>query len=144
MPSQARIASATSVNSRSVPLMLIVATHAALLFLVTTAAAELLGGDHGRLRNLPWQTLRVLFANPIVIGLLAGLGFNLLDLAIPTPVDTLARALGGAALPCAVFAVGAYGTRDARMLTRRLGFFAGIEATDIPTGSELKYRFFCV
>ena len=91
----------------SLPLFMIVATQAAVMFVATTAVIESAAGAGGQLRHLPWQTALVLARNPIIIGLLLGLFFNLLQIAIPAPIDTLAKSLGGAALPCAVFSVGA-------------------------------------
>jgi malonate transporter len=84
-----------------------VATQAAVMFFATTAVVEAAGGDIGQLRYLPWQTVKVLGKNPIIVGLLLGLLFNLLHIGIPLPIDTVAKSLGGAALPCAVFSVGA-------------------------------------
>lgn len=94
-------------DAASLPLLLIVSTHAALMFFITTAAAELLGGQHEGLRSLPWQTVKVLLRNPIVIGLLSGLACNLGAVSLPSVIDSLAASLGSAALPCAVFSVGA-------------------------------------
>jgi len=94
-------------DSASLPLLMIVSTHAALMFFLTTAIAELLGGAEGELRHLPWQTARVLLRNPIVVGLLAGLACNLADVELSAALDSLAGSLGAAALPCAVFSVGA-------------------------------------
>jgi|TARA_Y100000310_G_scaffold301127_1_gene337313 hypothetical protein len=94
-------------NAASLPLFMIVATQAAVMFFATTVVVESAGGHVSRLRHLPWQTIVVLARNPIIVGLLLGLVFNLLELAIPSPIDAVAKSLGGAALPCAVFSVGA-------------------------------------
>lgn len=90
-----------------VPLFMIVSTHAAVMFFTTTMVMEAGRGDLAQLRLLPWQTIRVLGSNAIVLGLLLGLCFNLLDLTIPDAIDAIAKSLGGAALPCAVFSMGA-------------------------------------
>jgi len=94
-------------DKATLPLFMIVATHAAVMFFTTTAVMEAARGDVGQLRYLPWQTAKVLIKNPIIIGLLLGLLFNLFHLAIPAPIDAVAKSLSGAALPCAVFSVGA-------------------------------------
>ena len=94
-------------DTATVPLFIIVVTQSAVMFFATTAVVEAAGGDTGQLRYLPWQTVKVLGKNPIIVGLLLGLLFNLLSIGIPLPIDAVAKSLGGAALPCAVFSVGA-------------------------------------
>ncbi len=94
-------------EAANVPLFIIVSTHAAVMFFVTTFSAETARGDKSRLRHLPWQTLRVLVRNPIVVALAAGLVLNQLPFALPQTLDNVAAYLGSAALPCAVFSMGA-------------------------------------
>ena len=72
-----------------------------------TVLLELGRGRSGGLWRIPLQVLRGLFSNPVIVGMLLGLGFNLLHLSIPTPLDNLAKTLGQAATPCALFAMGA-------------------------------------
>lgn len=90
-----------------VPLFIVVSTHAAVMFLLTTFCAETGKGTARNLSTLPLQTLRVLLRNTIVIGLLLGLAVNLSGLSLPQTIDKMASYLGGAALPCAVFSMGA-------------------------------------
>lgn len=94
-------------EAANVPLFLIVSTHAAVMFLLTTFCAEIGAGEKTRLARLPIQTIRVLLKNMIVIGLLLGLAVNLADYTLPKTIDNMAAYLGGAALPCAVFSMGA-------------------------------------
>lgn len=77
------------------------------MFLLTTFCAETGKGVATNLATLPLETLRVLLKNPIVVGLLLGLGVNLSGLELPQTIDKMASYLGGAALPCAVFSMGA-------------------------------------
>lgn len=94
-------------EAAAVPLSLIVACHSALLFTVTTVCAEAgLGG------GVSWHKVatnigRGLAENPILWGIAAGLALNLLDRGLPTVLDHLAEILGAAALPAALFALGA-------------------------------------
>ncbi len=90
-----------------VPLFIIISTHAAVMFVVTTLCAELGQGHAERLRDLPKQTFLVLAKNMIVVGLVLGLIINLADLTLPRTIDNMAEYLGLAALPCAVFSMGA-------------------------------------
>lgn len=91
----------------AVPLYIIVSTHAAVMFLLTTLCAETGRGRIEDLARLPLQTISVLLRNMIVVGLLLGLAVNLSGLALPQTIDRMAAYLGGAALPCAVFSMGA-------------------------------------
>ena len=91
-----------------VPLFIIVSTHAALLFFVTTLFAERTSGS---VRDLPLKTVTVLFKNPIFSAVVAGVLANLAGLSLPNvveaPIRTMAEYLSAAALPCAVFSMGA-------------------------------------
>lgn len=94
-------------EAAAVPLSLIVAFHSALLFTATTIGAEVgIGGmvsGAGLARNI----LKGLASNPILWGIGGGIALNLLDLRLPTLVDRMAEILGAAALPAALFALGA-------------------------------------
>ena len=94
-------------DAAALPLFLLVAFHSLLLFPTATAVIEAGRGRGEGLRRLPLVTAIGLARNPIVAGLALGLGFNLLGLPIPGPVDAVAATLGQAALPCATFAMGA-------------------------------------
>jgi predicted permease len=94
-------------NDAAVPLFIVVSTHAAIMFLTTTFFAETGQGHTDGLAKLPLQTVQVLLKNTIVVGLLLGLGVNLAGIELPTTIDKMANYLGSAALPCAVFSMGA-------------------------------------
>ncbi|MEX0941671.1 MAG: AEC family transporter [Pseudomonadales bacterium] len=94
-------------DDANVPLFIIISTHAAVMFLITTFCAETARGDRQNLATLPYQTLLVLARNMIVVGLVLGLAVNLSGLALPRTLDNMAAYLGSAALPCAVFSMGA-------------------------------------
>jgi malonate transporter and related proteins len=94
-------------EAAAVPLFLIIAFHSALLFTLTTVVAEAGLGVGLPLSRLPLNVGKALVANPILWGLAVGLAMNLGGLALPGPVDRLARYLGDASLPCALFALGA-------------------------------------
>lgn len=94
-------------DSARVPLFIIISTHAAVMFVLTTLCAELGQGHAERLADLPKQTVMVLAKNMIVVGLVLGLAVNLAGLTLPATIDNMAAYLGSAALPCAVFSMGA-------------------------------------
>lgn len=112
-------------DAAAVPLALILGFHSALLFTLTTVAAEVGAGVGVPMRELVRNVLRGLVTNPILWGIAGGLVLNGLDLALPAMVDQFAALLGGAALPTALFALGsnlarfhlAHALREALLLT---------------------------
>jgi malonate transporter and related proteins len=94
-------------DAATVPLFMIVSLHPATMFLLTTLFAEIGTGETGKLSQLPLQTLKVLTKNMIVVGMVIGLIVNLADVDLPSGIDRMATYLGSAALPCAVFSIGA-------------------------------------
>lgn len=91
----------------TLPLFLIIAFHSWQLLSVVTVQAEVGIGARQEMRQLPVNVLKGLVTNPIIIALLLGVLVNLSGLSLPGFVDTLTETLGRAALPCAVFAMGA-------------------------------------
>jgi predicted permease len=91
----------------TLPLFLIIGLHSALLLPVTVALIQAGRGAHLSWREqvggVAWELLK----NPIVAGLLLGFLANASGLALPGPVDRLAELLGAAAVPTALFAMGA-------------------------------------
>ncbi|MEQ8354722.1 MAG: AEC family transporter [Kiloniellaceae bacterium] len=88
-------------------LMLIITFHTILIFPVITVLIEIgLGGGHGW-RRLAGNTLRSLAFNPIILALLAGIAYGQTGLAVPGAAERFLTLLGGAAAPCALFALGA-------------------------------------
>lgn len=91
----------------AVPLSLILAFHSAAMFAVTTVTAELGIGVGVPLHELARNVGKSLVTNPILWGIGAGLALNFLAWPLPAVVDQLASTLGAAALPAALFALGA-------------------------------------
>lgn len=91
----------------TVPLFLIIATHSTLLLPLTLAVLHW-GRERGvSSRAQGMEVAKAVALNPIVLGLVAGLAMNLLGVAFPSPVDRTLELLGAAAVPCALFAMGA-------------------------------------
>ncbi len=91
----------------ALPMFLIIGVHSATFMPITVALVQA-GGvneDGGSLR------LGVVFGdvlrNPIVLGILAGALLNVSGFGIWTPADRVLELLGSAAVPCALFAMGA-------------------------------------
>ncbi len=92
-------------------LMLIITFHAILIFPVITVLIELGRSARGE-GGVGWGTMmanaaKALAINPIILALLAGIAYGASDLALPAPADRFLVLLGGAAAPCALFALGA-------------------------------------
>ncbi len=94
-------------NAAALPLFLLIAFHSPLLFTLVTTLIESGQGRRGAAWRIAGDTVRGLLRNPIFVGLVLGLGWNLLGLSLPIVVDHTLRTLGQAALPGALFAMGA-------------------------------------
>lgn len=101
-------------DAASLPLFVLITFHGVVFFSIVTLMIELGQGVPGRLVTLPWRTLQALLGNPIFLGLSCGLAANLLELPMPQAVRGAAQLVGQAALPCALFAMGA-ALRDYRL-----------------------------
>jgi predicted permease len=91
----------------ALPAFLLIALQSPLLLPPTIALIQFGRGEATalgpRLRSVSVDLLRT----PIVIGVLAGLAANLVRLSLPGPIDVALGLLGTAAVPCALFAMGA-------------------------------------
>ncbi|MGE5766138.1 MAG: AEC family transporter, partial [Bacteroidota bacterium] len=88
-------------------LMLIITFHSVIIFPVVTVLIELgLGAGQGW-RALAASTTKSLALNPIILALLAGIAYGQTGLAVPAAGERFLALLGGAAAPCALFALGA-------------------------------------
>lgn len=94
-------------DQATLPVFLLIAFHSWQLLSVVTVQAEVGIGAWDEMRRLPVNVGRGLIRNPIIIALAAGVAVNLIGLPIPSFADTLLEMLGRAALPCALFAMGA-------------------------------------
>lgn len=88
-------------------LMLIITFHAVLILPAVTILIELALGAGQGWRRLAAGTLRALALNPIILALIAGIAYGQTGLAVPAPAERFLALLGGAAAPCALFALGA-------------------------------------
>ena len=113
------------------PLFFIIGFHGLILITVATVGLEWAGsrdqsGDDERpartaLRGF-LSVLRGTLCNPVILGLAGGVIYGQLGVAIPGPVDRMLELLGGSAIPCALFVIGAVLTRH------RLGHSLGLAA----------------
>ena len=94
-------------DQASLPLFIIIGTHGFVMFPLFTIMMEI--GQIGKapLKTLVYKTSYGLITNPLVIGLLGGLGCNLLGITLWKPLDEIAKLLGNAVTPGALFALGA-------------------------------------
>ena len=95
-------------DQATVPVFLIISFHSATLLPISILLIEAdrqPGGQASQYR-VPRLLLEVL-ANPIIVGILLGLGTNLLGLTLPGPMDAAAQVMTLVAIPCALLALGA-------------------------------------
>ena len=88
-------------------LMLIITFHAVTILPVITVLIELRRGAGRGWRQLIGQTLKAIALNPIILALVAGIAYGFTGLALPGAAERFLVLLGGAAAPCALFALGA-------------------------------------
>lgn len=89
------------------PMFMIISVHSATLFFLATITTERESESRGTFIGLLSQTGGKLIKNPIIIGLVFGLSYNLLSLPIPDPIAETISILSRAALPCALIVLGA-------------------------------------
>lgn len=89
----------------------IVALHAPVLYVVGMVTMELSRRDGRPLRDTFASAARSIVANPLMIGILAGIAANLSGIAIPEPVMAAVDMLATAAIPAALVGIGATLTR---------------------------------
>ncbi|MCB2056191.1 MAG: AEC family transporter [Geminicoccaceae bacterium] len=89
------------------PLFLLISFHGAIFFTLVTVLVEGVVRGKGDWAAVPGRVARSLIVNPILASLMAGLAVNLSGLEMPSSVDEWADLLSDAALPCALFSLGA-------------------------------------
>lgn len=88
------------------PIFLLLAFNAPVMVIATTLLIEGRHGGGENLRHLPRNLAKSLATNPIVMALILGVLWNLAGWELPYVADVLAKSLGQAALPGAVFSMG--------------------------------------
>lgn len=93
----------------SVPFFILLSVHGITFFTITTILMELGTAREGQdgARDIAAKVVGALIKNPILIGIAAGLAFNLSGFDMPTPVEKLGRLMQGAVAPAALFIAGA-------------------------------------
>ena len=93
-------------EAASLPLFLLVSFHGPIMMTIVTILLER-DSVHGGVGSRLLGVARGLGTNPILIGLVGGIGFAASGLTLPSPIAASAELLGRAALPTALFAMGA-------------------------------------
>lgn len=88
-------------------LMLIITFHSVLILPSITILLELALGAGEGWRRLVATAARGLALNPVIVAMLLGIAYGQTGLALPAPAERFLALLGGAAAPCALFALGA-------------------------------------
>lgn len=91
----------------SLPMFLIIGFHSMTFMPLTVGLIHAGRGDDVSWSTQLFEVGGAVLRNPIVIGLLAGFAVNLTGLALPSGIDTIVEMMGSAAIPTALFAMGA-------------------------------------
>lgn len=89
------------------PAVLILVVDNIILNGLTIAALEAGKGGRGRLGETVRKVLLGMAKHPLLIAIYAGMAFAVAGPSVPEPIEAFLRLLGGAAAPCALFALGA-------------------------------------
>jgi predicted permease len=91
----------------TLPTLMIIAFHGPILMSLTAGLIQA-GKGEGASSSSQMRAIGVdLVRNPIIAGILLGLLANLGGFSLPGPLDGVAEMMGAAAVPCALFALGA-------------------------------------
>lgn len=94
-------------DAGALPVFLIIAFHSWQLMSVITILIEGSRGNRQEMWQIPRNIANGLVRNPIIVAVLLGLAWHFSGFELPKVVDQLTATLGRAALPCAIFAMGA-------------------------------------
>ena len=94
-------------DEAALPLFLLISFHAVIFFTVVTLLVEGVARGKGQVTEIGARAAKGIITNPILVGLVAGVAFNFTGLAMPPLLDRFGELVSGAALPCALFSVGA-------------------------------------
>lgn len=94
-------------NEGELPMYMILSCNAAVLFFLASSVQGIARGVTQPRQGLSFIVLKTHATNPVIVALAIGLVLNLLGFRIAGPLDAIAAMLGSAALPCALFTVGA-------------------------------------
>lgn len=94
-------------DQASLPLYLLLAFHSTIMYTAVTVLLEATRRGGADLGSLLRNAGRSLVTNPILLGLVAGILWNLWGPGIPGAIDRWMALLSAAAVPCALFSMGA-------------------------------------
>ncbi|MEL6435480.1 MAG: AEC family transporter [Pseudomonadota bacterium] len=90
-----------------VPAFGIIAFHASLLYIVGMVTMELMRRDGRPMAETLKRAGKSIIANPLMIGILAGVSLNFSGLPLADPFDTATAMLAASAIPAALVGIGA-------------------------------------
>jgi len=113
----------------ALPIALYVTVDNAIAIPLATALLAAQRAGAAGLRCLPATLALAMAKNPMIVSVFLGLAWLGSGLALPGPVDSLAKLLAGAAVPCALFSLGA--TLAGQPVADRIGEAAFMTATKL-------------
>jgi len=105
-------------DAANLPLLLAITIENGIFMPLTIALLEIDRAGEGGFARAAGAALKAILRNPIVMPVFFGAGFALLGLQLPLALDGIITLVRGAAVPCALFALGA--TLAGLPLTERL------------------------
>lgn len=110
----------------AVPLFLLISVHSPISFTVLTVILETARNRGAGMRRMPAAVAKSMLANPLIVGLAAGIAYNLSGLPLPPIAARMSELMGAAVAPCSLFALGA--TLTQYRVAGRLGEALGVVA----------------
>jgi malonate transporter and related proteins len=89
------------------PMLVIIGFHSATFMPVTVILIQAGRGGPETVSRRLGRVLGDVVRNPVIVGIFVGLLLNVLDVSMWVPMERLLEMLGAAAVPCALFAMGA-------------------------------------
>ena len=98
-------------DSKALPYFILLSLHALTLFTVTTVLLEASKHRQTSTLRVSGKVVSGLLKNPILLGIIGGIGLNQLDISLPATIDTTLSFLQNSVAACSLFALGASMTK---------------------------------
>ena len=94
-------------DEEAVPYLILIAVHTLILYSTSAFVLELMKHRTAGSGSVLRSSMRGLSSNPPLIGIIAGVLFNLFGLDLPAPLEQMTTHMGNAVAACSLFALGA-------------------------------------
>jgi predicted permease len=101
------IASALYGKASNLPVALLIAVEMGMTVPLAVLLLEIGQGEGAAWRKAAWAGIKSALASPIILSILLGAGFALMNIELPVVLDGVVGLVRGATVPCALYAIGA-------------------------------------